>query len=73
MPQLRSSNLASADWQADPNDPGMGALTITFKSGSTYRYDGVDEATYSGLLAAGSPGSYFAAVIKDGYPFTRLS
>jgi hypothetical protein len=51
----------------------MGALTITFKSGSTYRYDGVDEATYSGLLAAGSPGSYFAAVIKDGYPFTRLS
>jgi hypothetical protein len=68
MPALRSSNLAAADYDAQ-ND----LLTITFKSGSVYRYEGVDQATYDGLLSAGSAGQYFAAVIKDGYPFTRLS
>ena len=72
MPALRSSNLASADWQATDLE-GTGPLFVTFKSGSTYRYEGVDEATYQGLLAAPSAGSYFASVIKDAYPTERVS
>lgn len=67
MSALRSSNLASADWQEGD------VLFVTFKSGSTYRYEGVEQEVYRGLLSAPSPGSYFASVIKDAYPTTRIS
>lgn len=67
MPALRSSNLSFADY-----DPASETLTIGFRSGSTYAYEGVDEATYEGLLAAPSAGAYFAAVIRDGYPSRRV-
>lgn len=67
MPMLRSSNLLSADYDAQTQ-----TLTISFRSGGTYAYRGVDPETYQGLLGAPSAGSYFAAVIKDGYPFQRI-
>lgn len=67
MPALRSSNLSFANY-----DPATETLTIGFKSGSTYEYDGVDPDTYEGLLAAPSAGAYFAAVIRDGYPSRRV-
>jgi hypothetical protein len=66
MPQLRSSNLNSAEYDAETK-----ALTITFKSGSTYTYSGVDEDTYAGLLTAASPGKYFASEIKDSFTYTK--
>lgn len=66
MPALRSSNLHSAEYDAETH-----MLEITFKSGSTYVYSGVDEGTYDGLLAAASPGKFFAANIKDAFSFTK--
>ncbi len=65
MPQLRSSNLHSAEYDVETS-----TLEITFRSGSTYTYSGVDEGTYDGLMAAASPGAYFAANIKDVFVFT---
>jgi hypothetical protein len=66
MPALRSSNLASAEYDAEAQ-----SLTITFRSGSTYTYSGVDEGTYEGLLSASSPGKYFADQIKDTFSWTK--
>jgi hypothetical protein len=66
MPTLRSSNIASADY-----DPDTQTLTIMFKSGGTYTYADVDEGVYTGLLAAPSPGRYFADRIKDVFTYTK--
>ena len=66
MPELRSSNLASAEYDVQTR-----ALTITFKSGSAYTYSEVEQATYEGLLTAPSPGAYFAQHIKDQHSFTK--
>ncbi len=66
MPALRSSNLASADYS-----PETRTLSITFKSGSVYTYADVDEAAYQGLLAAPSPGKYFAENIRDTFTSTK--
>lgn len=62
MPMLNSSNLASAEWSD-------GTLTITFKSGRTYRYFDVPEGIYDALLDAPSAGRYFNAFIKDSYQY----
>ena len=66
MPQLRSSNLNSAEYDAETRQ-----LTIQFKGGGVYTYADVDESVYEGLLAAPSPGAYFAANIKDTFSFTK--
>ena len=66
MPTLQSSNLASADY-----DAATRTMTIVFKSGGVYTYAGVDQATYEGLIAAPSPGRYFASRILDQYTFTK--
>jgi hypothetical protein len=66
MPQLKSSNLATCDYSAETR-----TLSVTFKSGGTYSYANVDEATYQGLLSAASPGRYFAENIKETFSFTK--
>ncbi len=66
MPNLRSSNLASADYDSDTR-----LLEITFKSGGTYTYENVDEGTFDGLMAAPSPGVYFFDHIKDKFKYTK--
>ncbi len=66
MPALKSSNLASCEYDAEAR-----SLAITFRSGSTYRYSDVPETVYEGLLSAASPGSYFASRIKDAYSHTK--
>ncbi|MFB6266250.1 MAG: KTSC domain-containing protein [Halodesulfurarchaeum sp.] len=37
-----------------------------------YRYRGVPEAVYEGLMAVDSHGSYHAEHIKHSYPFERV-
>jgi hypothetical protein len=66
MADLKSSNLQSADYSPETN-----SLTITFRGGGRYSYADVPESVYAGLLAAPSPGSYFASTIKDKYSFTK--
>ncbi len=66
MPALRSSNLSAVEYDAETQ-----TLEITFRSGSVYTYSGVNEGTYDGLMAAPSPGAYFAQNIKDKFSFTK--
>ncbi len=67
MPSLNSSNLGSAEWTPSADNPEFGMLTITFKSGKTYRYAQVPQDTYRSLLEASSAGKYFNEAIKDTY------
>ena len=62
MPPLRSTSLASADY-----DPSTLELLITFSNGRSYSYSEVPKEVYDGLLGASSPGAYYHANIKDNY------
>lgn len=67
MPALRSSNLESYEYDAEEE-----VLTITFKSGSAYQYEGVPQAVVERLASAASPGKYFFAAIRDSYPYEEV-
>ena len=62
-----SSNLRSVGY-----DPEARILEVEFHSGGIYRYSGVLEAAYRGLMRAGSKGSYFHKHIRQEYPFKRI-
>jgi KTSC domain len=64
---VSSSNLASVGYEQPSH-----TLEIAFHSGGIYRYSGVSEGVYQGLMAAGSKGQYFDQHIKHMYPFFRV-
>lgn len=66
MPLIDSRAIRRAEWQD-------GRLLLWFADGDCYAYEGVPEAAYRGLLAAGSAGAFFARHIRDGYPVRRIS
>lgn len=65
MPILDSRAIRRAEWQA-------GTLSLWFADGDRYDYDGVPEAVFRGLLAAGSAGAFFAEHVRDRYPTRRV-
>jgi len=65
MVPLRSSNLAAAGHEGE-------VLEIEFHDGGLYRYFGVPDPVFRGLLAAPSAGRYFHRRIKGRYRFQRL-
>jgi hypothetical protein len=66
MPELKSSNLAAAEY-----DPEAKLMVITFRGGSVYTYSGVPDTVYEGLLASPSPGQFFAANVRDKFSFVK--
>jgi len=65
MTALNSSNLAAVDY-------AFGTLLVAFHGGRVYRYSGVPEDTYRGLLHAVSHGKYFWAHIRNRFPYVRV-
>ena len=65
---VRSTNLGSVGY-----DPIEGTLEIEFLNGRVYEYYRVPELIFSALVAAASPGEYFADHIKDRYRYRRLT
>lgn len=65
-----SSNLASVGY-----DEVSRVLEVEFKHGGVYRYSGVPERVYVGLITAESVGGYFHANIKKGnqYPYRKVN
>lgn len=55
-----SSVLANASYDDETSE-----LTITFLNGRDYTYKDVLFNTYQDLIAAPSPGKYFASIKKD--------
>lgn len=64
--RLTSSNLSECSFEPQ-NDSPEGRLTVWFKSGRSYTYDGVPEDVYLGLINAESAGRYFNNVIRGVY------
>lgn len=62
---VSSSNLASVGYQD-------GILEVAFKSGSVYQYTGVPESVYEALMSAPSHGKFFAAFIRNNYPYLQV-
>jgi hypothetical protein len=64
---LESSVIRSAEY-----DPETRTLDVMFTTGRFYRYFGVPESEYGGLITASSAGAYFNTHIRDQYDFVEL-
>jgi hypothetical protein len=65
---VRSSNLSSIGYDAQSE-----ILEVVFHSGSIYRYFGIPEYLFQGLLTASSHGKYLDRYIKKaGYPYEQI-
>ncbi len=65
---VESSDLASV-WY----DPETAVLEIEFKNRGIYKYSGVPQSVYDGLMNAASKGKYFHRYIKNsGYPCSKI-
>jgi hypothetical protein len=60
-------NVASSNINSIGCDEATNTLEVEFNSGSIYRYSGVPEHEYEGLLNASSKGRYLNTHIKDRY------
>jgi hypothetical protein len=64
---LQSSALRSASYDATPDKPDVGALTVTFNNGRTYTHDNVPRAMWDRLKNTSSPGKTYLDDIKGAY------
>lgn len=65
--RVGSSNLKSLRYNGKKK-----VLTIYFRSGGVYAFDGVEPETVDELKFAASKGQYFYKFIRDVYPYTRI-
>lgn len=63
---LNSSNIASVGYDSDES-----LLEVTFKSKSTYQYEGFPADLHEAFMKAPSKGKFFAQYIKNEYAFTK--
>lgn len=54
------------------HDPQTSRLTVRFKSGAHYEYDGVPLEKVQAMSEAASPGGFFSAKIRDRYQGKKL-
>lgn len=65
---VESSNVKSIAYAKDAHK-----LFVTFNSGSTYSYDGVDEGVYTEFKYADSVGQYLNQKIKPFYAYELVT
>lgn len=63
-----SSSIGSVGYSAETE-----MLEVTFRRGARYRYLGVPQTVYEGLLAASSKGRYFNESIREAFRFEVLA
>ncbi|MCE9565509.1 MAG: KTSC domain-containing protein [Planctomycetes bacterium] len=65
---VESSMLSAIGYDAEAKE-----LVAVFRSGGTWRYRGVPQETYEGLLVASSKGSYMHAHVLNVFEDYRVS
>lgn len=65
MTPVKSSDIASIGYEGS-------ILYVRFNSGGMYAYPNVPESLYRALMEAPSHGKFFAANIKNRYPFIKM-
>lgn len=68
MTPVKSSSI-----DAIGHAPATNALTVRFKSGETYRYDGVSPAQHAKFVGAASVGKHFQNHILPKFKATKVS
>lgn len=68
MVDVESSMISAVGYDAASEE-----LEVVFNSGKTYRYTGVPQEVYDGLLAAESKGQYMRASVIGVYPDHQVS
>jgi hypothetical protein len=66
MTPVTSSNILSVGY-----DPQSREMHVTFSSGATYAYEGVEQGLYERLISADSPGQFLNRHIKNVYSARR--
>lgn len=67
MTPVKSSSI-----EAIAHDPAQQVLTVRFRNGGAYRYDGVTAGQHAALMRADSIGTHFAQHIRNQFPATKL-
>ena len=67
MPSVDSSAIREIDY-----DPASERLWVRFVSGDRYLYRNVPAKVGQPFLSASSKGRYFAAKVRDRYPYLRV-
>ena len=65
---VRSRDLALIGY-----DAATAILEVVFRAGGVYRYQGVPESIYHGLMSAPSHGTFFQRHVKVQYPYVKVS
>ncbi len=64
---VNSSNLSSVGYNSETE-----TLEIEFHSGGVYQYFNVPKSIHTGLMNAGSKGSYHNQYIKNSYQYRKV-
>ncbi|WP_158810449.1 KTSC domain-containing protein [Beijerinckia sp. L45] len=67
MTPVKSSNIKAVGY-----DDAVGAMHVTFKSGSTYAYAGVEKKVFHEAMDAASVGKFVATEILPKYKAEKL-
>lgn len=70
---MNHSPVKSSTIESIAHDDKIGALEVRFKSGATYRYDGVPPHVHQRMLRSQSPGTFLRESIDGIYPHKRMS
>jgi hypothetical protein len=65
---VRSRDLALIGY-----DAATAIMEVVFRAGGVYRYQGVPEDIYHGLMSAPSHGTFFQKHVKTQYSFVKVS
>jgi hypothetical protein len=71
--EMEIKSVRSRDLALIGYDSMTSILEIVFRAGGVYRYQGVPESVYHGLMAAPSHGIFFQRHIKTQYTFEKIS
>lgn len=66
--RVQSANLVSVGY-----DEKTKTLEVEFKHHRIYRYKGVPQGTYRGLMSADSPGKYFYNNVRSVFSYKRVA
>jgi uncharacterized protein len=72
IPTMERIPVVSSSLAAVGYDASSSTLEVEFNNGGVYQYYGVPDAVHEGLMSAGSHGEYFAANIRNSYPYAKL-
>lgn len=64
---VNSSNIFGVSYNSEAE-----MLIVEFRSGKKYRYGGVPQEEFDDFMASPSKGAFFAANIRDAYPYSPV-